>query len=162
MGPGRPALVAGPGLRGRWSSATAAPSPRPRPAARPRPRASGAALQAQLLSELDAARLAARSAARQLALAKAQAARQAAALARVARRLQAGDADRADWLAARESAWQSRRAAADARGEWAAAQARLEDVVQHPLDADVDTAVDATAPITDALPPPLVGHAGPR
>lgn len=92
------------------------------------------ALQADALHELDAARLAAGSAARQLALADTQARTQAAAQARTARRLQAGDADRGDWLAAREAALQSERALVDARADWAVAQARLEDVVQHPLD----------------------------
>ncbi len=92
------------------------------------------ALQADALAELDAARLAARSAARQLALANEQVHTQAAVQSRVARQLQAGSADRADWLAAREQLLQRQRTAADARGEWATAQARLEDVVQRPLD----------------------------
>jgi len=92
------------------------------------------AVQADALADLDAARLAVDAAARQWSLAEDGLRARSAAEARVARRLEAGDADRGDVLDARGLALQARRAATDARGEWVAARARLEDVVQRPLD----------------------------
>jgi len=92
------------------------------------------ALQAQALADLESARVATDSAARQLMLTQDQMHRSVTSVARVERRLEAGDADRADLLGARELVLQTQRAVIDARGAWLAARARLEDVVQRPLD----------------------------
>lgn len=92
------------------------------------------ALQTEALSGLDAARLSADWAARQWALAENQLRAKSSAEALAVRRLEAGDADRGDLLGAREEVLQAQRALIDARGEWVASQAHLEDVVQHPLD----------------------------
>jgi outer membrane protein TolC len=94
------------------------------------------ALQAQALSDLEAARLATDSAAQQLALAEDQLHASFASETRVERRLEAGDADRSDLLGARELVLQTQGAVIDARGAWLAARARLEDVVQRPLDGN--------------------------
>src|SRR5262249_5990463 len=81
------------------------------------------ALQAQALDELEAARLAVDAAARQLALVEDQVRGSSVSEARVRRRLDAGDADRADLLGARELTLQTQRAAIEARGAWLAARA---------------------------------------
>lgn len=105
------------------------------------------ALQAHALSELEAARLATESAAQQLMLAQEQMRKSVASVARVERRLEAGDADRADVLGARELVLQTQGAVIDARGAWLTARSRLEDVVQRPLDGGIA-----------GMPPVRIGH----